>query len=143
MSDNEESLTVLVVDDDDMVRRAAVRVLARRYFVEEFSEPERVIARVLAGGVGAVVTDMSMPGMSGLDLARKLLLHQPALPVVLMTASGSDELASLALREGIAGYLAKPFEPSALLEALERAVSVERVVHSERRSRPGRARSAS
>lgn len=144
MSDTQdESAIVLVVDDDDMVRRAAVRVLSRHYRVEEFSAPEHAVARVLAGGISAVVTDMSMPSMSGLELAHRVRAYDPGLPIVLMTASGSAELAARALSEGISGYLAKPFEPNELLDAIERAVSIERVVQSERRSRPGRARSAS
>jgi len=144
VSDNNDvSSIVLVVDDDDMVRRAAVRVLARHYRIEEFSDAERAVARVLAGGIAAVVTDLSMPRMSGLELARRVRAYDAGLPVVLMTASGSPQLEALALGEGISSYLAKPFEPNELLDAVERAVSIERVVQSERRSRPGRARSAS
>jgi CheY-like chemotaxis protein len=143
VSDNEESSIVLVVDDDDMVRRAAVRVLVRHYRVEEFADAVEAVARVLAGGIAAVLTDMTMPGMSGLELSRRVRAYDPGLPVVLMTASGSAELRERALSEGISSYLAKPFEPAELLEAVERAVSLERVVQSERRSRPGRARSAS
>jgi CheY-like chemotaxis protein len=143
VSETEDSAIVLVVDDDDMVRRAAARVLARHYRVEEFADAGEAVARVLAGGITLVVTDMSMPSMSGLELSRRVRSYDPALPVVLMTATGSAELRLRALSEGIADYLAKPFEPTELLEAVERAVSLEHVAQSERRSHPGRARSAS
>jgi DNA-binding NtrC family response regulator len=141
VSETEE--IVLVVDDDDMVRRAAARVLARHYRVEEFADAGEAVARVLAGGIAALVTDMSMPSMSGLDLSRRVRSYDPGLPVVLMTATGSAELRLRALSEGVSIYLAKPFEPGELLEAVERAVSLAQGVQSERRTRAGRARSAS
>lgn len=143
MSDDEESQIVLVVDDDDIVRRAAVRVLARHYRVEDFADVALAVARVLAGGIAAVVTDMHMPSMSGLELSTRIRAYDPGLPVVLMTASGSPELRARALGGGISTYLAKPFEPSQLLAAVERAISLERVTQSERRSSADRTRSAS
>lgn len=143
MSDDEQSQIVLVVDDDDMVRRAAVRVLARHFCVEDCADVARALARVLAGGIAALVTDMHMPSMSGLELSTRVRAFDPGLPVVLMTASGSADLRARALGEGISTYLAKPFEPSQLLAAVRRAISLERVAESERRSSPGRTRSAS
>jgi len=64
-----------------------------------------------------------MPGMSGLELQRRLALSHPQLPVILMTAHGSDdEVRRRALKDGAADYLAKPLDEETVLRAIETAL---------------------
>lgn len=80
-------------------------------------------ALTLAGELhpGVVVTDANMPGLSGLELIRRLRADHPEIPTILITSEGSESIAAEALRAGASDYLTKPFEPEQLLAAVQRA----------------------
>jgi len=124
---------VVVVDDEPGVRFAVREALADGGFdvVEAKSAAE---ARALVGGAAAVVTDLVMPGDSGLDLLRDLGARDPDLPVILLTARGSERVAALAIREGAFDYLPKPFDVDELLLVVGRAVEA-CALRRERRAR--------
>ncbi len=71
-----------------------------------------------------IIADMKMPQMSGLDMTRALQEDGRDVPVILITAEGSEELARQALRTGIADYLIKPFDPEELLKAVRRTLAL-------------------
>jgi CheY-like chemotaxis protein len=101
---------VLVVDDERPVRVLVVRAL-RAAAIE-------VLARH-AGAVRAVVSDIEMPVMGGRELAARLAVSQPALPVLLMSAGEANDLIQRGMLDhGRAPLLQKPFSPAALLERL-------------------------
>ncbi len=82
---------VLVVDDEDLVCHLAARILADAGFhVEQAHSGAEAVARLSAldGGVQVVVSDITMPGMTGLELATTVAARWPALPVLLMSAQG-------------------------------------------------------
>jgi len=70
-----------------------------------------------------VITDLQMPGLSGLDLIRRLRSDRPSLPTILITGEGSETLAVEAIRAGAADYLTKPFEAEQMLAAVGRALA--------------------
>jgi two-component system NtrC family sensor kinase len=70
-----------------------------------------------------VITDLQMPGLSGLDLIRRLRADRPSLPTILITGEGSEGLAAEAIRAGANDYLTKPFEAEQMLAAVGRALS--------------------
>jgi two-component system response regulator FixJ len=114
---------VHLIDDDEAVRNALSFVLemndlpARTYAsAEAFLD----IADSLDGG--CVVTDVRMPGMSGLDLVRRLKAHGQNLPVVVITGHGDVPLAVEAMRAGVIDFLEKPFDDAALLRSIRMAL---------------------
>jgi CheY-like chemotaxis protein len=82
---------LLVIDDEDMVRSMLTDVLeALGYAVDAADSGEAAMAEFHAGRYRAVITDLRMPGMSGLDLAERLRQVDGAVPVILLTAGASD-----------------------------------------------------
>ncbi len=70
-----------------------------------------------------IISDIKMPGLSGIDLIRAVHRDRPGLPVILITAEGSEQIAQQALRAGAADYFIKPFDPDELLHSVERALA--------------------
>jgi FixJ family two-component response regulator len=111
---------ITVVDDDACVRESMSSLLRSvGHAVNEFGSAEELVASVTLDETDCVITDVRMPGMSGLELQRRLALSHPRLPVILMTAHTSDEVRLRALRDGAADYLAKPLDEETVLRAIE------------------------
>ncbi len=109
---------VLVVDDVDMVRRLAERVLSRAgYQVAVAEDGLRAveIAREHAADIDIVLLDLSMPGLSGAETFQQLRQIRPDLKVVLTSGFSEDESTSRLAGRGLAGFIQKPFTPSGLL----------------------------
>jgi two-component system response regulator GlrR len=116
---------VLVVDDDpDLLKLLSIRLKAAGYDVKAAESGEEALAQLSLSRPQAVVTDLRMGGMDGMSLFEAIHRDNPALPVLMLTAHGTIPDAVTATRRGIFGYLTKPFDPKALLDELERAVTV-------------------
>jgi two-component system response regulator GlrR len=116
---------VLVVDDDpDLLKLLSIRLKAAGYDVKAAESGEEALAQLSMSRPQAVVTDLRMGGMDGMSLFEAIHRDNPALPVLMLTAHGTIPDAVTATRRGIFGYLTKPFDPKALLDELERAVTV-------------------
>ena len=113
--------TVLLVDDEPGVRFALSEVLHDSGYgvVSAGSGPEALAA---LDGVDVVVTDLSMPGMDGLELVSQIAARAPALPVILLTAHGSEHLVRIASSRGACGCLSKPFDIDEIAQVVERAL---------------------
>jgi two-component system response regulator HydG len=104
------SLTVLVVDDEEDLRELCLEALSERGFEVRCAENGNRALEVLAGEqVDLVLTDLQMPGMSGIDLLRSVRSQYPDVDVVLMTAFATIPTAVEAMRLGAYDYIAKPF----------------------------------
>jgi two-component system response regulator AtoC len=112
---------VLVVDDEPAVRFALEEALAAPD-VTVSSAASAAEALPLAASADAVVTDLVMPGEDGLALAGRLRELDPELPVILLTARGSERLAVQAMKAGVHDYLTKPFGVEELRLVVARAV---------------------
>ncbi len=101
--------TVLIVDDSPIDRRLVAGILERNsdWTIRSAVDGIEALAAVMEHTPDLVVTDMQMPQMNGLELVTALRQQFPQIPVVLMTAQGSEELAVLALRAGAASYVPK------------------------------------
>lgn len=118
-----DSTTVLVVDDEEVSRRLAVRVLARQgYRCSTAAGAKEALVAVDTAAPDVVVTDMSMPAISGLELVAAMRERHPNVATVMLTAHDGDDLVEAALDGGVYGYVTKPFEPSALVIAVSCAV---------------------
>lgn len=120
-------LRVLVVDDAAIDRRLAGSFLKRAGMDVAHAEDGIEALRMLERRVpDVVITDLNMPKMDGLDLVEVIRRDYPALPVILMTAHGSEEIAVQALRSGAASYVPKRNLARDLVETVEEIVSVAR-----------------
>jgi len=127
---------VALVEDDDDLRVATEQLLSLNGFaVRSFTRAPAALAAIGADFPGIVVTDVRMPGMSGIELFRALRERDADLPVVLMTGHGDVEMAVAALKAGAWDFLTKPFDAEILLAAVGRAWSARVLVLENRRLR--------
>ena len=118
------SQTVAVVDDDSSMRRSIQRLLnAHGLLAEGFPSAEAFLSRVSGSPVACVVLDIHLPGMSGLELQRRLMEASPQLPVILITGKSDDATRKESFRFGCVAYLLKPFAPESLIAAVWNAIS--------------------
>lgn len=111
---------ILLVEDDLKVRQALRRALrALGHTVLEASDAEQALRALPEGRFGFVLSDVQMPGMSGLELLRRVKALAPKLPVILMSASYSSAVEALAC--GAFEFLPKPFFIAELERCLHRA----------------------
>src|SRR4029078_2214616 len=127
--------TVLVVDDAAVDRKLVGGLLAKGHDlqVEFATSGEEALTRLRASQPALVVTDLVMPGMSGLDLVAKVAEQHPEVPVILMTGKGSEETAVKALQAGAASYVPKSVLHQHLLSTVEDVLDMVRERHSQAR----------
>jgi two-component system C4-dicarboxylate transport response regulator DctD len=114
---------VLLVEDDDSMREAIERLLnAAGFRCQAHASAEALLARGLDEGFAGVISDLRLPGMSGLALLATLRQRGISLPFILITAHDAPGLRDKAIRCGAAAYLAKPFRGTKLLDALRAAI---------------------
>ena len=111
----------LVVDDDAIFRARLVKAIAARGF-EAHAAGSGEEALELARNVQpqASIIDLRMPGMSGLDLVRELVINHPAMQIVVLTGYGSIATAVEAVRRGAMNYLQKPLDADQILAAFDK-----------------------
>jgi FixJ family two-component response regulator len=116
--------TVAVVDDDEAVRDALSNLLASLDLgVATFASAEDFLASQACGAAACLITDVQMPGMSGLDLQRHLAGSGNSMPVILITAFPQDHLRRQAEADGAFGFFAKPFDGRLMIDCIERALA--------------------
>jgi DNA-binding NtrC family response regulator len=120
--------SILVVDDDALSRAALTDMLHRAgHDPVGASSGAQALERFQAGIFDAVITDLRMPRMDGMELLRRLRKRDPRVPVVLVTAYGSVQTAVEAMKEGASDYVTKPFSSDEILATLHRLVDLERL----------------
>ena len=119
---------VLVVEDDADIARYTVHVLTRRghFDVVHTEEPVQALAMLAAQRFDLLLTDLRLPAMDGISLARSAQTLRPDMPAIVMTAHASLDVAVDVLRGGIVDLLQKPVEPAQLLEQCQRAIAASR-----------------
>ena len=115
-----------VIDDDEPVRESLGFLLESAGFeaVTFASATDFLAARPFEGG-GCILTDVRMPGMTGLELLRRLRSDGVALPVIVMTGHGDVPLAVEAMKGGAADFIEKPFDDERLIASLRTAMAAE------------------
>jgi FixJ family two-component response regulator len=111
---------VHLIDDDADVRQALEMLLTSAGFtVTTYSDARAFLERRQQGAQGCIVTDMRMPGLSGLQLLERLGTEGSGMPVVVITGHGDVAACRRALKGGAVDFLTKPVEEHVLLEVLE------------------------
>jgi EAL domain-containing protein (putative c-di-GMP-specific phosphodiesterase class I)/CheY-like chemotaxis protein len=125
--------SVLVVDDEEVLTRAMTRVLeARGYRVKTAHDGNAAIQLIRREPFDVIVSDIQMPGMTGIDLLRIVRAYDLDVPVILMTGAPTVETAIEAVSLGALQYLSKPTPGDELVKAVERASRLHRVATMKR-----------
>lgn len=115
---------VHVIDDDEAMRESLRFLLESAGFAAQTYETATLFLDTATSLVGGcIVTDVRMPGMSGLDLVRQLKSRDISLPIVMITGHGDVPLAVESMKAGVADFLEKPFDDEALLRAIKSAMA--------------------
>jgi len=116
--------TVFLVDDDAGVLRALSRVLREEgWRVETFESAEAFLVGHRPEAEGCLVLDVTMPGLDGLELQRRLAAGGPGLPIVFVTGHGDIPMSVQAIKAGAADFLTKPVQAHALVTAVRSAIA--------------------
>ncbi|TCO81968.1 two-component system response regulator GlrR [Plasticicumulans lactativorans] len=125
MSTTPRRCDILLVDDDaDLLRLVSLRLRAAKYVVETAASGEEALNRLPLVQPRLLITDLRMPGMDGLALFEAVRAQRPGLPVIILTAHGTIPDAVQATREGVFGFLPKPFDPQDLLAQVSAALAL-------------------
>ncbi len=116
---------VLVIDDDAALRFTLEAVLSDAGFLCDLATTGRSgLAAFEANGADVVLTDLAMPDIDGMQVLRELRVLDPSVPVLMLTAHGSERVAVAAIKAGAYDYLPKPFDPDELVLAVQRGVEM-------------------
>ena len=114
---------VLVIDDDASLRFTLEAVLSDAGLVVEACDGGvSGLAAFEARGADTVLTDLAMPGMDGMQVLERMRANDPSVPVLMLTAHGSERVAVAAMKAGAFDYIPKPFDPDELVLAVRRAI---------------------
>lgn len=119
---------ILVVDDEPAVASVITECLESAGFAPETStDSVAALGRISAAVYDLIVSDIAMPGLTGLQLLAVIKARSPSPEVILVTAFSTADLAAEALAHGAFGYLQKPFDTAELLERVKQALWKRRV----------------
>src|SRR5262245_1762142 len=117
------SSRVLIVDDDASIRFTLEAVLSDAGLsVETADGGAKGIAAFEARGADLVLTDLAMPEVDGMKVLETIRAQDPSVPIVMITAHGSERVAVSAMQAGAYDYLAKPFDPDELVMTVKRGI---------------------
>jgi len=111
---------ILIADDQQEIVSALSMVLAG-YDLEEATDGNAALALAVSEQPDLVLLDVDMPGMSGIEVLKKLMARPRRPLVIMLTADGSPETVSKVMQAGVFAYIIKPFEKAEVLEQVQRA----------------------
>lgn len=119
--------TIFIVDDDPSVRKSLSRLLSKiGLLTETFPTAQAFLDRGACNGPACLILDIRMPGLSGLDLQKELRRINRTLPIIFITGHGNVPLSVQAMKAGAVDFLEKPFEEQTLIDAVHKAIDVNR-----------------
>lgn len=113
---------ILVVDDDEIIRDTLCELLSADYSCQTADTAEDALARLEAHRFDVVLTDISMPGLSGMELLKKVVQLYPDTSVIIISGLTDQEQAESLIGHGAFDYLLKPFRLEVVEESVKRAV---------------------
>jgi len=115
-------MPILIVDDDDAIRGTLFDLLSDRYECHTASMAEEALQYLEVEKYDAVLTDISMPGLTGVELLKRVQERDSGTPVILISGKGSEEDSQSLLALGAFAYVTKPFTLDEIELLVERAV---------------------
>ncbi|TVT55407.1 MAG: sigma-54-dependent Fis family transcriptional regulator [Sedimenticola thiotaurini] len=127
---------IVLVDDDAAVRKATSQWLTLSGMsVKTFANAKEALQLISTQINGVVISDIKMPGMDGLEFAKRCAEIDPHLPVILITAHGDIQMAVKAMRDGAYDFIEKPVEPELLTDRIQRAWEKRQLIQENRKLR--------
>ena len=117
---------ILVVDDDETIRDTLYELLSEQYHCQTAPTAEQALARLEVESYDVVLTDISMPGLSGLELLGHVRQKYPDTPVIIISGISDHEHAQGLIRLGAFEYLLKPFRLEVVEKSVKRALDYRR-----------------
>jgi len=115
---------LLIVDDEPVICQACRRIFSRQGFeVEESTDARKGLSQAAEGDYSAILLDIKMPHMDGIEFLEELRKKKPTVPVMIMTGYPSIPNAASAIRLGAADYITKPFTPEQITSAVQRMLA--------------------
>jgi DNA-binding NtrC family response regulator len=115
--------TILIVDDDDAIRGMLFDLLSDRYECNTASMAEEALQYIEVEKYDAILTDIAMPGLTGVELLKKIQQHDSTTPVILISGKGSEQDPNALMELGAFAYVTKPFNLDEIEEVVERAIT--------------------
>jgi two-component system, NarL family, invasion response regulator UvrY len=118
-------LRILVADDHTVVRRGLRMILLEGFpgaYIEEVADAEDLVKLTMKNDWDVVISDLSMPGRSGLDALQQIKQIKPSLPVLILSIHPEDQYALRVLKAGASGYLSKDMAPDELVNAVQKVM---------------------
>lgn len=113
---------ILIVDDDEAIRDTLYELLAENYLCQTAETGEKALARLEADTYDTVLTDISMPGLSGLELLGHIRQKFPDTPVIVISGISDQEHAQGLIKLGAFEFLLKPFNLDVVEKSVKRAL---------------------
>ena len=125
---------ILLIDDHAVVRKGLKAILEEEFdniTVDEAGSGRDGIDQIRENMPEAVVLDISLPDMNGLEVLKRIRMHWPKLPVLILSIYGEDQYGVRMIRAGASGYLAKSVAPERLISALKKIIGGQRYISHE------------
>jgi FixJ family two-component response regulator len=120
---NSPKVVVAVVEDDEFVRDATKRLLRLLgYAAASFASAEDFLRSGRVSDTACLITDVHLPGMSGVELQSRLIADGHSTPVIFITGFPEEAIRARVLRDGALGYLSKPLQEQSLIACLDKAL---------------------
>jgi DNA-binding NtrC family response regulator len=113
--------TILIVDDDDAIRGTLYELLSETYECNTASTAEEAFQYLEVEDYAAILTDIAMPGLTGIELLKRVQLRDSDIPVILISGKGTEEDPKSLMELGAFAYLTKPFNLDEVERVIERA----------------------
>ncbi|MFT3909173.1 MAG: response regulator transcription factor [Ferruginibacter sp.] len=118
-------IRILIADDHSVVRKGLKQILLEGFptaHIDEVPDAEEMIKKIMQFPWDVVISDLSMPGRSGLEALQQLKQINPKLPVLILSIHPEDQYALRVLKAGASGYLSKDMAPDELVNAVQRVM---------------------
>ena len=124
--------TVFVIDDDASIRKSLSRLLrSAGYTTETFASAEEFLGREYFNGIGCLLLDVQMSGLTGMVLQEELNKADYHMPIIFITGHGDIPRSVEAMKKGAVDFLTKPFDDKELLQAVEKAIEKDTCTRTE------------
>lgn len=124
-------IRILIADDHSVVRKGLRQILNEGFTdaeIEEVADAEAMIKKIMTDEWDVVISDLSMPGRSGLDVLPQIKQLNNKLPILIMSIHPEDHYALRVIKAGAAGYLSKDLAPDELVNAVKRVLTGKRYI---------------
>jgi len=118
-------IRILIADDHTIVRKGLRQILAEEFTdaeIQEVADADELINKVIREKWDVVISDLSMPGKSGLEALQYIKQHMPEIPVLILSIHPEEQYAIRVLKAGASGYLSKDTAPDELVNAVHRVL---------------------